>query len=50
MTFGAPMRIGAGVPHTLVNSGADLVAVVAAFPSRRRDYTKVGPNPLVKPP
>ena len=41
-------RVPAGVPHTFINSGADPVNVVATFPSRRRDYTEVGPNPLVK--
>ena len=43
-------RVPAGVPHTFINSGAEPVNVVATFPSRRRDYTEVGPNPLVKRP
>ena len=41
-------RVPAGVPHTFINSGAEPVNVVATFPSRRRDYTEVGPNPLLK--
>jgi mannose-6-phosphate isomerase-like protein (cupin superfamily) len=41
-------RVPAGVPHTFINSGTAPVNVVATFPSRRRDYTEVGPNPLVK--
>lgn len=41
-------RVPAGVPHTFINSGAEPVNIVATFPSRRRDYTEVGPNPLVK--
>ncbi len=41
-------RVPAGVPHTFINTGTDPVDVVATFPSRRRDYTEVGPNPLVK--
>ena len=41
-------RVPAGVPHTFINAGADPINVVATFPSRRRDYTEVGPNPLVK--
>jgi hypothetical protein len=41
-------RPRAGVPHTFINSGTAPVNVVATFPSRRRDYTEVGPNPLVK--
>jgi hypothetical protein len=34
--------------HTFINSGAEPVNVVATVPSRRRDYTEVGPNPLFK--
>ena len=41
-------RVPAGVPHTFINAGTDPVNVVATFPSRRRDYTEVGTNPLVK--
>ena len=41
-------RVPAGVAHTFINSGTEPVNVVATFPSRRRDYTEVGPNPLVK--
>lgn len=41
-------RVPAGVPHTFINSSAEPVNIVATFPSRRRDYTEVGPNPLVK--
>ena len=41
-------RVPAGVAHTFINSGPEPVNVVATFPSRRRDYTEVGPNPLVK--
>ena len=41
-------RVPAGVPHTFINAGADPINVVATFPNRRRDYTEVGPNPLVK--
>ena len=41
-------RVPAGVPHTFINAGKDPINVVATFPSRRRDYTEVGPNPLVK--
>ena len=36
-------------PPTFINSGAEPVNIVATFPSRRRDYTELGPNPLVKP-
>ena len=43
-------RVPAGVPHTFVNSGSEPINVAAVFPSRRRDYTEVGPNPLVKRP
>ena len=41
-------RVPAGVAHTFINSGAEPVNVIATFPSSRRDYTEVGPNPLVK--
>jgi mannose-6-phosphate isomerase-like protein (cupin superfamily) len=41
-------RVPAGGAHTFINSGAEPVKVVAIFPSRRRDYTEVGPNPLVR--
>jgi mannose-6-phosphate isomerase-like protein (cupin superfamily) len=41
-------RVPAGVVHTFINAGAVPVNVVATFPSSRRDYTEVGPNPLVK--
>ena len=41
-------RVPAGVPHTFINSGREPMNVVATFPSRRRDDTEVGPNPLVK--
>jgi mannose-6-phosphate isomerase-like protein (cupin superfamily) len=43
-------RVPAGVPHTFINSGPEPVNVVATFPSKRRDYTEVGPNPLLKRP
>jgi len=43
-------RVPAGVPHTFVNSGSEPINVAAVFPSKRRDYTEVGPNPLVKRP
>jgi len=41
-------RVPAGVPHTFINAGREPMNVVATFPSRRRDYTEVGPNPLVR--
>jgi mannose-6-phosphate isomerase-like protein (cupin superfamily) len=41
-------RVPAGVAHTFINSGTEPVNVVATFPSRRRDYSEVGPNPLVR--
>lgn len=41
-------RVPAGVPHTFINAGTEPINVVATFPSKRRDYTEVGPNPLLK--
>jgi mannose-6-phosphate isomerase-like protein (cupin superfamily) len=43
-------RVPAGIPHTFVNAGPDPINIAAVFPSKRRDYTEVGPNPLLKRP
>jgi mannose-6-phosphate isomerase-like protein (cupin superfamily) len=41
-------RVPAGVPHTFINAGSEPVNIAAVFPNKRRDYTELGPNPLVK--
>ena len=41
-------RVPAGVPHTFINAGSEPINIVAVFPSKRRDYAEVGPNPLLK--
>ena len=41
-------RVPAGVPHTFVNSGSQPINIAAVFPSKRRDYSELGPNPLLK--
>ena len=43
-------RVPAGVPHTFINAGSEPLNIVAVFPSKRRNYTEVGPNPRVKHP
>ena len=43
-------RVPAGIPHTFINAGPDPINIAAVFPSKRRDYTEVGPNPLSKRP
>lgn len=41
-------RVPARVPHTFINSGPEPFNLIAVFPSKRMDYSEVGPNPLVK--
>ena len=41
-------RVPAGVPHTFIYAGSEPINIVAVFPSKRRDYTEVGPNPLLE--
>lgn len=42
------LRIPAGVPHTFINTGNNILKLTAVFPSRNLSYKELGRNPLVK--
>jgi hypothetical protein len=46
--MGPPTRVAMPCSWRLKQKSPGPADIVATFPSRRRDYTEVGPNPLVK--
>lgn len=42
------VRIPAGIPHTFINTGNNILHLTAVFPSRHLSYKELGRNPLVK--
>lgn len=43
----AVVRIPAGVPHTFVNTGKEVLRVVGILPADTLSYEELGPNPLL---
>jgi mannose-6-phosphate isomerase-like protein (cupin superfamily) len=40
-------RVPAGVPHTFINAGNTPFNLIAVFPSKHPNTTRIGPNPLI---
>jgi mannose-6-phosphate isomerase-like protein (cupin superfamily) len=47
VTGPAAVRIPAGVPHTFMNTGDDIIHVVGILPGDSLTYEELGPNPLL---
>ena len=42
-------KVPAGMPHTFINAGSELMNIIAVFPSKSPNVKRIGPNPLVQP-